>query len=307
VSPRLVSVVVPTLDGMETLPALFDAIAAQRADVEVETVAVDSGSTDGSVDLLRARATRLVEIERAAFDHGLSRNAGVAAARGELVVLTVQDALPASPDWLASLVAPLLENGSMAATYARQVARPEASALTRAYLSRWAAASPDPRPPQRLSPDAFARLAPAERLHACVFDNVCSCIRRSVWAAHPFRATPIAEDLEWARDVLLDGHAIAYVPAALVVHSHDRSARHELRRTRLLHARLAELFDLRLVPDVASLGRAIAVTTAAHVRLAEWSRPRAAARALALAVAWPLGQYLGARDARPAATPGGTR
>jgi len=303
----MVSIVVPTLDGVETLPTLLDAIAAQRTAFEVETVAVDSGSTDGSVELLRDRVTRLVPIERAAFDHGLSRNAGVAAARGELVVLTVQDAVPASPDWLSSLVAPLLADDSIAATYARQIARPEASALTRAYLSRWPAASPDPRPPQRLSPDAFASLAPAERLRACVFDNVCSCIRRSVWAKRPFRSTPIAEDLEWAREVLLDGLAIAYVPAALVVHSHERSARHELTRTRRLHARLAELFDLRLVPDVPSLCRAVAVTMAAHVRLAEWSRPRAVARALALAVAWPLGQYLGARDARRPSPAGGAR
>ena len=63
----------------------------------------------------------------------------------------------------------------------------------------------------------------------------------------------MAEDLEWARDVLLAGHALVYAPAAVVVHSHERSARHELRRTRLVHARLAELFDLRLVPDVPCL------------------------------------------------------
>jgi len=303
----LVSIVIPTLDGAATLPGLLDAIAAQRTDLPVEIVAVDSGSTDGTVDLLRGRVGRLVQVERAAFDHGLTRNLGVEAARGDLVVLTVQDAVPASPYWLAALVAPLLEDTRLAGTYARQVPRPDASALTRSYLTRWAAASPDPRPPQRLSPETFAGLAPPERLHACVFDNVCSCIRRSVWADRPFRSTPIAEDLEWARDVLLAGHALAYVPAAVVVHSHDRSARYELARTRLLHARLGELFDLGLVPDLPSLVRAIASTTALHLRLAEWSRPRAAARALALAVAWPLGQYLGARDARRAPPPGGAR
>jgi len=294
-----VSIVVPTLDGAATLPALLDAVAAQRAPFAHEVVAVDSGSSDGTLELLEARADRLVRVERAAFDHGLTRNLGVEAARGDLVVLMVQDAVPASPDWLASLVAPLLEDASVAGAYARQVPRPDASRLTRTYLARWAAASPDARPPQRLSPGAFARLTPLERLQACAFDDVCSCVRRAVWTAHPFKATPIGEDLEWAREVLLAGHALVYAPDAVVVHSHERSARHELRRTRLVHARLAELFDLRLVPDAPSLLRAVASTAAAHARLAEWSRPRAAARAMALAVAWPLGQYLGARDARP--------
>ncbi len=299
------SIVVPTLDGAATLPALLDAVAAQRAPFLFEILAVDSGSTDGTLELLEGPVNRLVRVERRAFDHGLTRNLGVETARGAFVVLMVQDAVPASPGWLASLVAPLIDDASIAGTYARQVPRPDASRLTRAYLARWTAASADPRPPQRLTPEAFARLSPAERLHACVFDNVCSCLRRSVWAAHPFKATPMAEDLEWARDVLLAGYALAYVPAAVVVHSHERSARHELTRTRLLHARLAELFDLRLVPDLSCLVRAMAANTAAHARLAEWGRPAAAARAMALAIAWPLGQYLGARDARPFAPIGG--
>jgi rhamnosyltransferase len=303
----MVSIVVPTLDGMATLPALLDAVAAQRAPFAFEIVAVDSGSTDGTVGLLEGRVDRLERVERTAFDHGLTRNLGVETARGELVVLMVQDAMPASPGWLAALVRPLLEDASIAGSYARQAPRPDASRLTRTYLARWAAASPDPRPPQRLTPGAFARLTPPGRLQACVFDDVCSCIRRSVWAAHPFKATPIGEDLEWARDVLLAGHALVYAPDAVVVHSHERSARHELRRTRLVHARLAELFDLRLVPDVPCLLRAVASTAATHARLAEWRRPREAARAMSLAVAWPLGQYLGARDARPFTPIEGTR
>ena len=117
-----VSIVVPTLDGAATLPALLDAVAGQQAPFSFEVVAVDSGSADGSLDLLEGRVARLVRIERASFDHGLTRNRGIEAARGELVVLTVQDAVPASPGWLASLVAPLLDDSSVAGTYARQVA-----------------------------------------------------------------------------------------------------------------------------------------------------------------------------------------
>lgn len=296
---RLVSIVVPTCDGARTLPALLDGIAIQQTSFRFETIAVDSGSTDGSVELLQHRVSRLVRVDRAAFDHGLTRNLGVEAACGELVVLIVQDALPASSRWLQALVAPLVADTTLAGTYARQVARPDASALTRFQLERWLAASPVPRPAQRLTADAFARLTPIERFHACVFDNVCSCIRRSVWKVHPFRPVPMAEDLAWARDVLFAGHGLAYVREAVVIHSHERSAWHEFSRTRLLHARLAELFDLRLVPDLPGLLRAIAASTVTHLRVAEWSRPRALARALALAIAWPLGQYLGGRGARP--------
>ena len=105
---------------------------------------------------------------------------------------------------------------------------------------------------------AFAALGPMARLERCTFDNVCSCIRRSVWIEHPFRATPFAEDLEWARDVLLSGYRLAYAPQALVIHFADQSARYEFARTCALHRRLFELFELRTIPTLPRLARAIA-------------------------------------------------
>ena len=88
----MLSVVIPTKDGAATLPALLDALERQRVDVEVELVVVDSGSTDGTVALARERAHRLITIPPGEFNHGLTRNRGIEASRGDLVVLLVQDA-----------------------------------------------------------------------------------------------------------------------------------------------------------------------------------------------------------------------
>jgi hypothetical protein len=76
-----------------------------------------------------------------------------------------------------------------------------------------------------------------------------------------------------------------------VIHSHDRPARYEFARTHALHRRLYELFRLRTIPTIPSLARAIASSLSVHLR-----RQRDA-RAIALAFAWPLGQYLGALSA----------
>jgi rhamnosyltransferase len=142
-------------------------------------------------------------------------------------------------------------------------------------------------------------LEPMAQVERCAFDNVCSCIRRSIWIEHPFRQTPIGEDIEWAREVLLAGYRLAYVPAAAVVHSHDRPARYELARTYVLHRRLYELFRLRTIPTLPLLARAIASSLAVHLRCQkeEPGRVWAGGRAIALAFAWPLGQYLGALSA----------
>jgi rhamnosyltransferase len=308
-----VSVLLLTRNGLSTLPRVMASIRSQAATFSYEVVAVDSGSGDGSAEWLRGRVDRLIEIRAETFNHGTTRNLGVEACGAPLVVLLVQDAEPASPDWLARLVEPLQAEQSggqgqvsahpLAGTYGRQVPRPDASAVVRAYLSRYPATNPVSRRQSVSTRAAFEALGPADRMAACTFDNVCSCIRREAWERHPFEAAPIAEDLAWARTVLLAGYDLAYVPGAAVVHSHDRPASYELRRTYLVHQQLRRLFGVSTIPSRAYLARSIAVSAAAHVR---WTlggpggataRLAALPRSLALAVAMPMGQYLGARSA----------
>ena len=56
----LVSIVLPTQNGMATLPALLDAFDRQRIDCEFEIIAVDSSSTDGTAEFFRNRADPLI-------------------------------------------------------------------------------------------------------------------------------------------------------------------------------------------------------------------------------------------------------
>lgn len=296
-----VSILLLTRNGMATLPRVLDAIASQASALSLETVAIDSGSDDGTVELLRERVDTLVEIAPASFNHGLTRNLGITHCRAALVVMLVQDAQPRSAHWLSALVQPLLEDSRLAGTFGRQVPRSDASAVTQHYLSQWVAAGPEARVRFVATREEFERLAPVDRFLSCVFDNVCSCVRRSVWECVPFRETRIAEDLEWGHDVLLEGYGLAYVPEAQVIHSHDRPASYELGRTYLVHQRLRSLFGLATIPDLACFARAVATSIPVHVRCVIDAgvdrRIRELPRALALAVALPLGQYLGARSA----------
>lgn len=286
-----ISVVIPTKNGAATLPALLEALGRQTIEVPVEIVAVDSGSTDDTVAILERHAATVVPIAPDAFNHGTTRNLGVQHARGSLVVLMVQDAIPRDTRWLAALVSPFADRPTLAGTFARQVPRDDASPLTRWALSQWRGASETPRVVSVADAPALDALDPFAQLETCTFDNVCSCIRRSIWERFPFQPTTIAEDVVWARAVLSAGYELAYVPDAVVVHSHERSARYEFARTYVLHRRLHQLFGLRTIPSARSLAISIASTLRAHLRH-ECSR-----RSLALAVAWPLGQYLGALSA----------
>ena len=291
-----VSIVVPTRDGIRSLPRLVSAIEAQRDPAPRELVVVDSGSRDGTREFARRVADVVVPVAPRSFNHGATRNLGIAHAAGRFIVLTVQDARPVGEDWLTRLLAPLRERPEVAGVFARQVPAPGASALSRHNLARWAASRQTPRL-TRLDETMLGQLTPAERLDRCAFDHVCAALRREVWRRHPLPAAPIAEDLAWSRHVLLSGHAIAFAPDAVVEHSHDRGALYELKRTWALHQQLFQLFGLRAIPTPAALGHAIAATLAAHHRLArqEGAGIGSAAwrHAVALGVAWPVGQYLG--------------
>ena len=104
-----VSVVIVTWNGREHLDACLPAVAAQHG-VSVETIVVDNGSTDGTVDHIRARYpwVRLVPlVENRGFAAGT--NAGAREARGRFVALLNNDTVP-EPGWLQALVAGVSES-----------------------------------------------------------------------------------------------------------------------------------------------------------------------------------------------------
>jgi rhamnosyltransferase len=296
-----IPIVIPTRNAGAQISEVLDAIAAQDGPFKPEVIAIDSGSSDGTIERLRQFGARILTIPPRGFNHGETRNEALKHARGEFAILLVQDAVPASRRWLSALVEPLLRDSSIAGTFARQIPDGHASRVTAHYLSQWIASQEVGRVEGPLTAEAFARLSPSERHLTCAFDNVCSCIRLTVWKNHPFAATTIAEDLQWARDVLCAGHRLAYVPGAVVRHSHDRSIAYELQRTYLVHQRLEAIFGLVTVPTIGALLRAIATTIPTNARIAAQEpsrRVRAVLRGTALGVAQPLGQYLGARSSR---------
>ena len=94
-SPR-VSVVVPAHEAAETLPKALDSLLAQRYE-EWEAIVVDDGSSDATASIAEsyaARDHRLRVVRRAQGGASAARNTGIAAGRGEWLLLLDAD------DWL---------------------------------------------------------------------------------------------------------------------------------------------------------------------------------------------------------------
>lgn len=229
-SRLLVSVVIPTLNAGGRLARLMEALKGQQIPGDIEIIVVDSGSKDNTLEVARAAGARVLTIPHHQFNHGWARNQAIQLSKGELVALTVQDALPTDEYWLARLLAPLLERAEAAGSYGLQVAPPAAGLLARARSALWCEARSSCVVKSLDTPDKFLEFSHRQRLELIEFDNVTSCIKRKVWEEIPFPKRNYGEDIAWAKEVLMRGHQIVFVPTAKVWHCHERGWLYELRR-----------------------------------------------------------------------------
>lgn len=230
VSQPLVSLVIPTLNAGARFGEVLSTLRSQRIPGGLEIVIIDSGSRDGTLELARAAGARILTIARRSFHHSRTRNQAIAETRAEMVVLTVQDALPKDDGWLARLIGPLAADPGVAGSYGLQSAPPTASFVTRTQSAAWCESHGEATIKSLADPHLFWVMTPEQRLELVRFDNVTSCLRRSVWESLPLPDYAYGEDMGWAKDALLAGHRLAFVPDAQVWHSHERGWRYELRR-----------------------------------------------------------------------------
>jgi rhamnosyltransferase len=125
------SLVIPTWNGGQRLDELLAALARQSLAPD-EILLVDSGSTDGSLAVIRRHQAvnpriRLLEIAQRDFDHGGTRTWAAQQTVGEIIVCMTQDAVPAADNALELLVRPFEQDEQLAAAYGRQLPSPEAT------------------------------------------------------------------------------------------------------------------------------------------------------------------------------------
>src|ERR1700676_2974293 len=165
------SVLLLTKNGGADLERLLPALYSQNCAASFEVIAVDSGSTDGSLDVLRRFPVRLEQISSEAFHHARTRNFAAGLASGEILIFLSQDAIPTSDTWLNTMISNF-DDPKVGAAYGRQFPKPESSiergdALGTLYGD------------EKIVKDPAHRNGMGYRFYH--FSDVNSAIRRSVW------------------------------------------------------------------------------------------------------------------------------
>lgn len=177
-------------------------------------IAIDSGSTDGSVELLRAaEPAHFIQILPHDYRPGRVLNLGMELADTERVIFLNADATPQGPNWLRPLVEALADP-NCAAVFGRQVPRPGCAAVF-AY--------------------DYERCFGHQRESAHwdhFFSMVSSGLRKDIWAKRGFLETmQYSEDDEYTRWARAQGHAIAYRAESTVMHSHNYTPQQAYKRS----------------------------------------------------------------------------
>lgn len=169
-----------------------------------ELIVIDSGSTDGSDEIIRSFAPRhFHQIKPSDYNPSRVMNWGMRLAQGDYGIFLNADATPQNEHWLRPLVEPLM-HPKVAAVFGRQIPRPDCQAVFACDYDRCFG-------PNRESVN-----------WEHFFSMVSSGIRKDIWSQRGFlEKLQYAEDDEYTRWCKAENYSIVYCPKSVVMHSHN--------------------------------------------------------------------------------------
>lgn len=221
-SSHTITVIVPTLNGADTLGEFFAALKRQHLQPD-EILVGDSSSEDQTVAICQEAGAKVTIFDRETFDHGGTRTELAKLAHGEILVYFTQDAILATRDALELLVAPLLR-GQAACAYGRQLPEKNASPVA-AHLRLF-----------NYPPESSVRKY-ADRhqygLKTIFISNSFAAYKKDRLTELDYFKNGLifGEDTCTLGRILAAGHEVAYIAEAAVYHSHNYSLVQEIRRS----------------------------------------------------------------------------
>ncbi len=204
----MISIIIPARDAASTLPMCLDALGMQSLTEPDEIIVVDDGSKDATAEI--ASRAGVICFTIAPSGPAVARNYGAQRARGEILLFTDADCVPATT-WAAELSSAFRDR---AVAGAKGVYRTRQSGLT-------------PRFVQAEYASKYKRMARQPSID--FIDTYSAAYRRDIFLANggfdiAFPA-PSVEDQEFSFRLAKKGYRLVFVPKAVVYHRHDLTLR----------------------------------------------------------------------------------
>ena len=215
--------VIPTYNAGNQWQDWITAYQSQSLKAD-KVIVIDSSSSDNTVNLAEEAGFLVYSIPQSAFNHGGTRNQAIKLGKGfsDIVVFMTQDAILASPDSLANLLAPFVDP-EVAAVCGRQLPHHEATPL--AVHARYFNYPSESRVRTMADISALG-------IKTAFMSNSFAAYRLSVFdklGGFPDN-TILAEDMYLTAKMILSGYKVAYCAEAKVFHSHNYTLKQEFQR-----------------------------------------------------------------------------
>ncbi len=216
-----ISVIIPTLNAQDSIKELITRLQSQDI-IPTDIIVIDSSSDDQTVHIAKSLGAETLIISRETFNHGKTRNIAAMKSNSDVLIFMTQDALPFDNKLIKSLIEPLA-SPDIAASYGRHIPKNDASPLE--VFSR------NFNYPEKGYIKGFQDIK-QYGIKTFFFSNVCSAIKKDVFMQIGMFPEGIKtnEDMLLCARMILNGYKIAYVPEAMVIHSHNFSLKQQFRR-----------------------------------------------------------------------------
>lgn len=194
-------------------------VKSQKIERDIEIIAIDSGSADGTVDFVKKdKDIKLYQIPNSEFGHGKTRQMGVELAKGKYVVFLTQDATPVDEFWLERLIEKIESDEKIKAVCSRIIPREDALAIRKyGILGEWSAGRED-------------FVIGGFNLGDFRNHDISTLYGRDFLLENGFEDVPFGEDVLMAKKILFKGGKTAFASKSVVYHSHDYTIKKTFKR-----------------------------------------------------------------------------
>ncbi len=199
------SIIIRAYNEAEYIGDVFEAIENQDYQ-DFEIILVDSGSTDGTLEIAEEYVDSIEFVSPQNFTFGYSCNVGCKAASGKYCSFLSAHAIPTDEQWLGTMIDNLHEN-EVAMTYSKQIGTETTNYSEHRLFNK-------------LFPKEGRRQTPPDYWA----NNASSVIKKELWEEHNFDEYLTGhEDIEWAKHFMDQGYVVIYEADSCIYHIHDET------------------------------------------------------------------------------------